>query len=355
MSAEESKSLVLVVDDNRNNVKVLSDILRSNGYEVMVAFAGDKALAMVEHRRPDILLLDVLMPGMDGFELCRALKAGPNADVPVLFISALSEIEAKVKGFSAGAVDFLTKPFQEMEVLARVRTHVRLKQLQDELRRSNEDLEEYANIIAHDLKNPMFTVQGAVGLLKERLTGVPGEAAGLLEMIERQIGHAVDLMDSLLAVSKAGQGDFSVEEVDLNRILEPVLESFRARSDVELRLNAPLPITRCDRVRAGEVFRNLVANAVKYNDQPRKIVEIGVESSSSLKRSVFYVRDNGVGIAPEHGGELFKVHRRLPGSQRFGAGTGVGLALVKKIVERHGGSIWHTSEPGQGTTFFFTL
>jgi light-regulated signal transduction histidine kinase (bacteriophytochrome) len=171
-----------------------------------------------------------------------------------------------------------------------------------------------------------------------------------------------ELIDSLLQFSRVGRVDLAIDRVDLGEIVAGVVESLAvglAEEGVEVRVPRPLPTVRCDRARVGEIFRNLVANAVKYNDKPAKWVEIGYrdwsQDGAARRPPVFYVRDNGIGIPRKHFDAIFRIFKRLHGRDQFGGGTGAGLTIVKKIVERHHGQVWVESASGEGTTFYFTL
>jgi light-regulated signal transduction histidine kinase (bacteriophytochrome) len=168
------------------------------------------------------------------------------------------------------------------------------------------------------------------------------------------------LLESLLHYSYLGRTELALEKIDSHEVVEETIELLAARlheSKVNLRVPARLPRVRADRVHLGEIFNNLIVNAIKYNDKAEKWVEIGCESSPEGQASqpVFYVRDNGIGIASQHHEAIFRIFRRLHGREEYGGGTGAGLTIVRKIVERHGGRIWLTSQPGAGSTFYFTL
>jgi two-component system, chemotaxis family, sensor kinase Cph1 len=165
-----------------------------------------------------------------------------------------------------------------------------------------------------------------------------------------------DLIDSLLQFSRLGRVDLAMERVDLNAVVAEVLDSLAItlkEEKVEVRIPRPLPRVHADRVRVGEIFANLIVNAMKYNDKPQKWIEIGTARNGEAP--VFYVRDNGIGIPDKHHDAVFRIFKRLHGRDKFGGGTGAGLTIVKKIVERHHGRIWLESSPGEGTTFYFTL
>lgn len=165
------------------------------------------------------------------------------------------------------------------------------------------------------------------------------------------------LIDSLLHFSRVGRVELSTRPTDLNELVRAALESLQItlrEEKVEIRVPRPLPTVRCDRVRVGEVFHNLITNAIKYNDKPAKWVEVGCQEAAG-RPTVFHVRDNGIGIPQKHHEAIFRIFKRLHGRDKYGGGTGAGLTIVKKIVARHGGRIWVESRPGEGTTFYFTL
>ena len=174
--------------------------------------------------------------------------------------------------------------------------------------------------------------------------------------MQRLVVRQIALLDRLLAFSRIGHGELLVEPVDLDRLLDNVVEDLATVLDhagVELRRPQPLPVAVCNATWVGEVFQNLIANAVKYNDKPSKWVEVGVDAS--VQPPVFHVRDNGIGIAPQHQEAVFRIFKRLHGQNDYGGGTGAGLTIVKKIIQKHGGRIWLESTRGQGTSFYFTL
>lgn len=231
-----------------------------------------------------------------------------------------------------------------------------LEQSNRALARSNVDLESFAYMAAHDLKEPLRGIGRYSALLKEDLgESLPDGGRDRLDTILRLTRRMGDLIDVLLNYSRLGRAPLAPVPADMNEVvgealdsLRPWLEAARAEVAVEPRL----PIVTCDPARIMEVFMNLIANGIKYNDRDHKRVEIGVRTEGE---PVFYVRDNGIGIEARHHGVIFEIFRRLHGRDTYGGGTGAGLAIVKKVIERHGGSIWVESTPGEGSTFFFTL
>ena len=237
-----------------------------------------------------------------------------------------------------------------------------------ELLRSNQELDEFAYIASHDLKEPLRGIHNyATFLLEDYESKLDAEGVDKLETLKRLTQRMDVLLDSLLDFSRVGRLDFAIRTTDLNEVLEEVLDSLRINlkeRGVEIRIPRPLPIIQGDRVRIGEVLRNLITNAMKYNDKPEKWIEIGhgidlgLDASKSNeiepitgRHTVFYVRDNGIGIPEKHFDAIFRIFKRLHARDEFGGGTGVGLTIVKKIIERHGGQIWIESARGARDVF----
>lgn len=248
----------------------------------------------------------------------------------------------------------------------------RLEEQNLELARSNEELDDFAYIVSHDLKEPLRGISNyATFLLEDYADKLDDEGRKMLNTLPHLTKRLEAFIDDLLNYSRAGRAELGIEDADLNAVVDDVVESIQPlldESGVEIRLPAALPIARCDGRRVAQVFYNLITNAAKYNDKPEKWVEIGQhQNGTSIAGGVsgagqhetaqteFYVRDNGIGIADKHQNAVFKIFRRLHGRDQYGGGTGAGLTITRKIVEHHGGRIWLDSTLGEGTTFHFTL
>jgi PAS domain S-box-containing protein len=244
----------------------------------------------------------------------------------------------------------------------------------EQLVRSNQELDEFAYVASHDLKEPLRGISNYASFIMEDYRDkLDDDGRAKLQTLQNLSSRLEALIDSILEFSRVSRVDMAIQETDLNRAVLEVLDSLRISLDqrnVSVRIPRPLPTVRCDHVRIAEVFRNLITNAMKYNDKDTKWIEIGyleqsrdpdatgrpaAGGSKSRKSYVFYVRDNGIGIPPKHAETVFRIFKRLHGRDRFGGGTGVGLSIVKKIIERHAGRIWIESEVGQLTTFYFAL
>jgi signal transduction histidine kinase len=262
------------------------------------------------------------------------------------------------------------------ELVERRRAERELEERNVELHQSNKELDDFAYIASHDLKEPLRGIHNySVFLLEDYADKLDGEGRAKLETLIRLTRRMESLIDSLLHFSRVGRLDLAYDEVDLNEIVAGVLDgiAFNLKEQrIEVRIPRPLPTLRSDRSRVGEIFSNLIVNAMKYNDKPEKWIEIGVaegvqpppselaSGASALPADidlnpVLYVRDNGIGIQEKHLDSIFRIFKRLHGRDKFGGGTGAGLTIVKKIVERHNGRIWVESTYGEGTTVYFTL
>lgn len=385
---------IVVADDNQDMRAYVCRLLETAGYRVEAVADGEAALAACLADPPDLVLSDVMMPRLDGFGLLAKLRADERTRVvPLILLSARAGEEARIEGIDAGADDYLVKPFGARELLARIEGAIRLVRSRaeaarrehevmlevnarlsgeieerkrmaaqlattlDELRRSNRELDEFAYVASHDLKEPLRGIHNYVSFLKEdHADRLDDEGRAYLDRMQRLAERQTTLIDRLLAYSRVGTAPLTLETVDVDAALDEVAEDLKpalAAEGAELRRAGRLPVVRGNALRIGEVLQNLIANAVKYNDKPEKWVEVGCLEDQDPP--VFYVRDNGIGIAEQHRDTVFRIFKRLHEQSKFGGGSGAGLTIVKKIVERHGGRIWLDSTPGAGTTFYFTL
>jgi signal transduction histidine kinase len=360
---------VFIVDDTPSNLSLLSGILRGAGHSVRMANSGRRALAMVEALAPELVMLDITMPEMDGYELCRALKALPaTAHVPIIFISALAEPLDKVKAFKTGGVDYVTKPFDADEVLARVETQLRLERLRREMDAKNRELarlnelkNQFIGIAAHDLRTPLTAVIGYTDLmLLQRDEDGSAEDRDMLQCIARSGRFMLRLVDDLLDVSaiEGGSVRLDVTATDLVALTRANVElnaAVAARKGIAVELvgdGLPL-LARVDPVKLEQVLSNLVGNAVKFSPPDTTVrVRLGRDG----QWATIAVEDEGPGIPAHELGRIFEPFQMA--SVRATAGeksTGLGLAIVKKLVTAHGGEIRAESEVGRGTTIRVTL
>ena len=252
------------------------------------------------------------------------------------------------------------------ELTERQRAERELEVRNDELEQTNRELDDFAYIASHDLKEPLRGIHNySRFLIEDYADRFDEDGRAKLETLSRLSRRMETLIDSLLHYSRLGRTDLALDEVDVQEVVEDVVDrlgiSLREQN-IEVRIPRRLPVIQSDRVRLGEVFANLITNAIKYNDKPQRWIEIGVARSAPRPSAAiasgehtFYVRDNGIGIPERHLDTVFRIFKRLHGRDEFGGGTGAGLTIVRKIVERHHGRVWIESTPGEGTTVFFTL
>lgn len=358
------KGDILLVDDTPDNLRVLSAMLSNHGFEVRKALNGKRALASVQADLPNLILLDIKMPEMDGYRVCQILKSDARTrDVPVIFISALDDALDKVQAFSAGGVDYVTKPFQEMEVLARIEHQLCIQRLQQqlvqhnqELARSNQELEQFAHVVSHDLQQPLQSITGFAKLIhlkyQEHLDHV---AVDYLNRIHDAGGRMQTLIQDLLSYSKVGKSDREVQVVDFDLVLKQVMENLEiAIADKNVNLtHDSLPTLMGYETQLIQLLQNLISNAIKFV-RPEVTPQVNITVTKEGKYWLFGVHDNGIGIDSQNLKQVFEIFLRTESARSY-PGTGIGLATCKKIVENHGGKIWADSEPGVGTVFYFTL
>ncbi|AFY82971.1 response regulator [Oscillatoria acuminata] len=363
---------ILIVDDTPINLRVLAKILSDRGYKVRKALNGQIALTACQTLLPDVILLDIMMPDMDGYEVCQRLKSDPKTqDIPVIFISALEDQWDKVKAFKSGGSDYITKPFQIEEVLARVKHHLTIQQLQYRLQvqnaelqalnaqllRSNVELEQFAHVAAHDLQSPLQVIIGNADLLTwkyENQLGPDGDR--YLTHIIKASGRMTQLIQDLLSYSKIGIPPQRFESIDSNFVLEEALANLSGEISKSgaIITHSHLPIVSGNEIQLMQLFQNMMANAIKFrlpNVAPQIEISCNLNDSEEWQ---FEIRDNGIGIDPNLSDRIFEAFYRLHSYDEY-PGTGIGLTLCKKIVERHGGRLWFNSIKGEGTSFYFTL
>ncbi|MFB2918742.1 MULTISPECIES: response regulator [Aerosakkonema] len=363
---------ILVVDDCPNNLRVLSSILTQNGYIVRKALDGKIAINACQKILPDLILLDIMMPNMDGYQLCKYFKENEKTrHIPIIFISALDDVLDKVKAFNSGGADYITKPFEVKEVLARVTNQLTIRQLynaltdqnlqlqklNEELRIANAELEQFAYIASHDLKSPLQSIIGYTQLIgcKYEKDFAPDHKR-YLEHIVNAAWRMKRLIDDLLDYSKLEKETQELELTDCQNVLEEALDNLREEinSSGATITYSPLPKLMGDRTQLISLFQNLISNGIKFR-RPQVIPEIKI--SAQLKNSsewLFGVQDNGIGIEPQYFERIFEIFQRLHSYREY-PGNGIGMTICKKIVERHGGSIWVESQVNKGTTFYFTI
>jgi two-component system sensor histidine kinase/response regulator len=347
---------VLIVDDSELNRYIRSEILRQAGYESLLAATGSEALSMCMTEKPDLVLLDIHLPDVSGFEVCRRIKTNPEtASVMVMQISASTvELKDALAGLNGGADDFLLEPVEPELLVAKVRSLMRLRTMEERLRRSNEELSRFAFVASHDLQEPVRNVVTFAQMLdRDYRAKLDERGAGYLNFIISGAQRMTMLIRDLLDYSRVSAGSpDATQKVHVSRIVEQTRDWFQEKlKEASATItHDPLPELEGVEVRIAQLFRNLIENAIKYR-RPNVPLEIHIGVRAAKREWLFAIADNGNGFDPAFASEIFGIFRRL---DRNEAGTGIGLAICRSVVESAGGKIWAEGRPGVGATFYFT-
>lgn len=353
---------ILVVDDQEANVRVLGEMLSQQGYEIISATTGEKALAILSARRADLILLDALMPVMDGFEVCGKIRMRPELfDIPVVFLSAADDKAFIVRALEAGAVDYVTKPFNQAELISRVRTHLALKQARDRLARLAEDKDELLGILAHDLRNHLGGMQMSAQLLHDRAAELSDGrltrmSANILDASNQMYSYVREFLANAAADREAAM---KLEPVSISSAASSAIQRYaEAAKRKALVFHEDLPgealMAIAHQGALDQVIDNLVSNAVKFSPTDRAIwVTVSPAGQSWVE---FRIRDEGPGCTEEDLAQMFRRYRRLSARPTAGEpSTGLGLSIAKKHVDAMAGILRCESPAGQGATFILRL
>jgi two-component system sensor histidine kinase/response regulator len=371
MPSGSSKGNVMIVDDTLPNLRILSRMLTDHGYLVRGLPSGAMALTAVASEPPDLILLDILMPDMDGYEVCQRLKASEQTrDIPVIFMSALDQTVDKVKAFSVGAVDYVTKPFQVEEVLARVDAHLTLQLLKRRLemqvielrhanaalQESNAELDAFSHTVAHDLKGPLANILMTVDIVQTVFTssGKDKEMDAVVGGLGSSARKAINIVDELLLLASVRQENVRQAPLDMADIVEQARRRLSWMIDSyagEIDLPDSWPVARGYAPWVEEVWVNYVSNGLKYGGRPPQLRFGAQPQPDGTIR--FWLHDNGPGIPPDKLETLFTEFTRIERTRA--EGHGLGLSIVKRIVTKLGGSVGAESQVGHGSTFRFCL
>ncbi|WP_052055340.1 ATP-binding protein [Myxosarcina sp. GI1] len=391
-TTNSKRGRIPIVDDNADLQNYLQKLL-SPDYQVATANNGLAALNKIREaveendssNRYDLILADIMMPEMDGFELLRSLRADPNTqEIPIILLSARAGEESRVEGLAAGADDYLIKPFSPRELLARVNSHLNLVQMRREaihreramqemheqnkileyrvrertarLKAINQELEAFSYSVSHDLQTPLHYISSFAKKLQAKLNSkLDPTNKRYFKIVVQSAEQSQQMVHSLLEFSRLGQAPLRLVRVPMGILVQLVQQQLEL--EIEERVVhwqiEPLPEVLGDPTLLRLVLQNLMSNAIKYTSD-RTEAEITIGSSKSNGEIVFFVKDNGVGFDMEYHDRLFELFQRLHSQEQF-AGTGVGLAQVKRIVHRHGGRVWAEGEVGRGATFYFSV
>ena len=405
---------ILIAEDSPTQAEQLKYLLEEQGYAVTVAANGKQALDAARARKPTLIISDVIMPEMDGYELSRQVKADPGlGNIPVILVTTLSDPQDVIRGLECRADNFILKPYDEHYLLSRLQfvlvnremresermgvgveivfngqkhfitadrlqilnlllstydaaiqrnrelqhSQEELQSLNAKLEAANQELESFSYSVSHDLRSPLRHIEGYVAMLIEDAEGkLSAEAQRYLKVIVEASRHMSELIDDLLAFSRMGRAEMRETRVELHALAQEAIR------DLEMATRgrnigwtiAPLPTVTGDRAMLKQALANLLGNAVKYT-RPRDPAQIEMGCAGEEDgRAILFVRDNGVGFDMQYADKLFGVFQRLHRADEF-EGTGIGLASVRRIIARHGGRIWAEGKTGEGATFYFTM
>jgi two-component system NtrC family sensor kinase len=392
---DETKSLgglkkILAVDDSLTYLHSLGDALKEEGYDVILARSGEEALELLAVQAVDCILLDLLMPGLSGQETCERIKAAPMVrDIPLIMLTAVDDREAMIQGLGAGADDYIPKSSELLVLKARVRVQIRRKQFEDEnrrireellrkeleavearaarelaetkavlvdeLERKNRELEAFSYSVSHDLRAPLRAIDGFSRIVLENSGGtLDAKGREYLQRVCAAAQRMGDLINDLLELSRVGRADLHRRPVDLSDVARHVVAELRKRSDreVEVVIEGGL-LADADRRLMQIALENLFGNSWKFTASAA-VPKVEFGRTPNGDTTTYFLRDNGAGFDMAHAEKLFRPFQRLHTDAEF-PGTGIGLATVYRIVDRHGGRVWAESAPGCGATFYFTV
>lgn len=369
MEINPSEYKILIVDDVMSNVLLLKVLLTNEKFAIATASNGRQALEQVEKENPDLVLLDVMMPDMSGFEVAQHLKSNPNtADIPIIFLTALNSTADIVKGFQVGANDFISKPFNKEELIIRVTHQISLvaaKRLilskTEELQRTIAGRDKLYSVIAHDLRSPMGSIKMVLNMLILNLSSekIGAEMYELLTMANQTTEDVFSLLDNLLKWTKSQIGKLNVvyQDVDLVEVTDGVIEIFSMVASLKkIRIREMKPekmMVNADIDMLKTVVRNLLSNAIKFSKENSEVL-VKMEEVDGM--AVVSVQDYGCGISEEGQKKLLHTDTHF---STFGTnneeGSGLGLLLCKDFVVKNGGKLWFTSKEGEGSIFSFSI
>ncbi|NRF89461.1 response regulator [Paenibacillus frigoriresistens] len=355
---------ILVVDDRKENLFAMQKILQVLHCEVYVVQSGNEALSYTLRHDFALILLDVNMPEMDGFELAELLRSNEETKhIPIIFVTASNKEDQSVfKGYESGAVDYLFKPVNADILLSKVkiflelnRRNKELEAIQSELERSNESLREFAQVVSHDLKNPLNVITGLSELLIARhsadMTPKGKEYMNQISATAERMNH---LITDLLSYAQLNAKSAAFGNVDLNDVVTNVISDLSStieQNEGQILMQDRLPIIQADATQMYQLFQNLIANGLKYRRKEQSpIIQISLLEGNEPDTFVIHIQDNGIGMEKEDIPSIFTPFKRLDNAKAY-EGTGLGLATVQKIIERHDGLMEVESKLGEGTTF----
>ena len=400
------EEVILIVDDIRDNRDLVEEVLLDEGYEnILMASSGEEALSIIKEKKPDLVLLDIMMPGMDGYEVCSRLqKSEETSEIPVIMLTAKTSEHDLRHGFEVGAFDYIEKPFNEIELVARVQSALKLKHSKDELKKKNWELQvktenlrktnielnntreqlialnqgleqkvkertseienllqhkdEFIGQLGHDIKTPLTPLISLLPIIRKK--NADSESDEILEICIRNVGYIKNLVINTLQLARLNSKEvvFNIQEIDISNLVDSILFENKKMIE-ETKVNVESKVKRgtlvlADEIRLREVFINLITNGIKFSEDGATLtLDMKEEPDGFVTISVM---DNGIGLDEEEKSHLFEEFYKSDPSRHELDSSGLGLSICKRIVEKHGGKLWAISPgKGKGTTFYFTI
>lgn len=359
LDTSKNEGVVLIVDDMPNNMSLLYKVLSSKGFNLLFATDAQSCFDVMEYSKPDLILLDIMMPGIDGFQICQYLKKEPTThDIPIIFMTALNDISSKVKGFEFGAVDYITKPFDTKEVLIRIKTHLNLIRLQKQLEQRSLELDSFAHTVTHYLKSPLKNFSNTLTYLEneyyaQKPTSI--QTVQHLELANKTIEHTFEIINSLLMLAGVSrQQTVQLQTIDMTAIITNVQQRLasiieQTQAHVILPKTWPKAVSYAPWIE--EIWLHYLSNALKYGGTP-PILQLGATQYTE-NTIQFWVQDNGISLSSERQQKLFTPLEQLKEHQEIG--HGLGLSVVKQIAKQLKINIGVSHEQEKGNLFYFVL
>lgn len=369
MQINPAEFKLLVVDDVQTNVLLLKALLSKDGYGILVANNGQEALEVIRNENPDLILLDVMMPGMDGFEVAERLKSEEyRCEIPIIFLTALDDTQSIVNGFKLGAGDFISKPFRKEELMVRIKHQLSLvaarriiEEKNEELRKTIAGRDKMYSVIAHDLRSPMASMRMLLNtiMMSVEKDKIDPDIFDMLEMSNKTSEEVFSLLDNLLKWTKSQLGKLTVipQKLDISGLADGVVEVMNSVAEVKhiklIRTDHESFFVYVDIEMIKSVLRNLISNAVKFSN-PDSEIKVGIKAEDG--KVIVSVTDSGKGIKKEDQHKLLKdsTHFTTYGTNSE-EGSGLGLLLCRDFARKNGGELWFESEENLGSVFSFSL
>jgi signal transduction histidine kinase len=357
-ATSRATATILIVDDTPANLALVVEYLEARQFRMVVAQGGEEGLQRAAHVQPDLILLDAIMPGIDGFEVCRRLKARESTrDIPVIFMTSLADTQDKLTAFAVGAVDYVVKPLQVEEVMARVNAQLALRAMHRQLTAANRELEAFTYSVSHDLRAPLRAISSFAHILdKDYRESLGAEGSRCLDKIIATSSRMATLIEDLLLYARtacAAEGAVPVPLAPLTQHVSTIFGERISSTGARIEIVEPLATPLGDPTLIGQILNNLVDNALTYccvEGTP----QVRITSKRTGGYVMIQVADNGIGIEPEYHEKIFQVFQRLHSRDEY-PGTGLGLAIVAKAVRVMEGAVSVESAPGRGSTFTVRL